>query len=103
MAVSVVFVLAASALLSSAAPGVATRSYAGETVECEFPKAGHVVIDTREPGSSITVGGKKHPAQGGSYFYQSEDGDVVAYFKPDMKHWGFGDESAVPCRVRPNP
>ena len=67
----------------------------GETYTCNFGRYGRVVIDTREPGSSITVGGKTYPAAGGSYFYQTDDGKI-AFFGPDMKFWSYADASVDP-------
>jgi hypothetical protein len=67
----------------------------GETYTCHFGRYGKVVIDTRELGSSITVGGKRYPAQGGSYFYQTEDGKVAA-FGPAMTLWSYADARVDP-------
>jgi hypothetical protein len=67
---------------------------------CQFPKGGTVVIDTREPKASITINGKRHPAQSGSYFYQSVDGDIVVMFGPGIvpKFWEYNGERDRRCR-----
>ena len=73
--------------------GSASNAYGaarGETFACYFGRYGKVVIDTREPGSSITVGDKKYAAQSGSYFYQTEEGPTV-FFGPAMKVWTYAD------------
>lgn len=73
-------------------PAVAQHRYLGETYVCHFPKAGRVVIDTREPGSSITWKGKRYAVNGGSYLYTTEDGAVQVMFGPRMRWWEFGDQ-----------
>ncbi len=69
---------------------LATQAYAkstyGETFTCFFPKAGKVLIDTREPNSSITYKGKRYRASGGSYFYQT-DADITLGFNSAMTKW----------------
>lgn len=66
--------------------GVAA-AYRGETFVCHFPVAGKVVLDTREPGASITYRGKRHPATSGSYFYQTESTTITMAFNPPMTKW----------------
>lgn len=83
--------IAAAALATLFAASAATASYRGETYVCQFPKAGRVVIDTREPGATVQWRGHSYPVSGGSYFYNTEDGRVVVYFGPAMKWWNFGD------------
>jgi hypothetical protein len=61
-------------------------TYRGETYTCLFPKAGKVLLDTREPGTSITYKGKRHPATSGSYFYQSES-DISIAFNTAKTKW----------------
>lgn len=74
-----------------------------ETFTCPFPKAGTVIIDTRTPGSTITVRGKRWPAESGSYFYGTRNGEVVVYFTPKMDRWTFADTSeTVRCSRRQN-
>lgn len=80
-------------LLAGVSPALA--AHPGATYTCRFQGHGKVVIDTREPGSSITVGGNRYPAQGGSYFYQTEDGKV-AFFEPGMKSWSYVDARVDP-------
>jgi hypothetical protein len=67
---------------------------------CHFPKGGTVIIDTREPKASITVNGTRHPAQSGSYFYQSVDGNVFVAFGPgaSFKFWELNGERDYRCR-----
>ncbi len=75
----------------------------GETFDCRFPKAGHVVIDTREPGASITVDGKRYAARDGSYFYQTDDDDVLLFFGPGFRRWTYNrTNEAVMCKQRQN-
>jgi hypothetical protein len=62
------------------------RNIYGQTFTCFFPKSGKVVIDTREPNSSITFKGRRYKASGGSYFYQTEAGITVG-FNPSMTKW----------------
>lgn len=68
---------------------------------CHFPKGGTVVIDTREPGASITVRGKRYPAQSGAYFYQGIDNDVFVAFGPGarFKFWEYEGERDYHCRA----
>ncbi len=85
-------------------PPVAADAKARRTAKiytCHFPKGGTVIIDTREPKASITVGAKRYPAQSGSYFYQSVDGDVVVMFGPGarFKYWEFNGERDTRCRA----
>lgn len=73
-----------------------------DVYDCMFPTTGRVIIDTREPGNSITVGGEKKSAQSGSYFYQTDDGAFAVAFKPDMKTWEVLPEGEVAtnCKVK---
>ena len=80
----------------------AKASSPGETFTCHFGRYGVVVIDTRDPGASITVHGRRHPAQDGSYFYQSEDGAIVVMFGPDMRWWSYHDIEDHHCARRAN-
>lgn len=57
------------------------------TYICHFGRYGVVTIDTRSPGASITIGGVRHPAQAGSYFYQADDGKIAIAFNPAMTAW----------------
>ena len=59
----------------SATPALGDGS--DKTVTCRFPGFGEVVIDTRRPGPSIVVDGSRHPASGGSYFFQTTDGPGI--------------------------
>jgi hypothetical protein len=80
----------------------ASRSLAvapGETYTCHFGQYGKVVIDTRDPGSSITAGGKAYPAKAGSYFYQVEDGKI-AFFSFNKQGWAYVDAVMDP-NLRP--
>jgi hypothetical protein len=70
----------------SAALGAYSSGYRGETYTCLFPKAGKVILDTREPGASIMYMGKRHPATSGSYFYQSES-DISIAFNTAKTKW----------------
>lgn len=83
----------------------AGQNFAGDTFTCRFPKAGRVIIDTREPGSSITYRGKTYPASGGTYFYAAnEDPKLTVLFGPRMSWWEFGTqgERATACTRRSN-
>lgn len=82
--------------------GVAHATARGETFTCYFGHYGKVVIDTRDPGGSITVAGKRYPAQSGSGFYQSNDGSVAVLFGPRMKFWIYRDVSDHHCSRRVN-
>ena len=77
---------------------------AREVLVCEFPEAGRAVIDTREPGASVTVGGTRYPVQSGSYFLQGTeeaplvDGHpFVIFFGPDMAFWDLDGERSRTC------
>ncbi|MGL5837616.1 MAG: hypothetical protein ACRCY3_03855 [Sphingorhabdus sp.] len=72
--------------LASAPPAMA-KAYIGETYKCLFPRAGKVILDTREPGASITHKGQRHPASSGSYFYQTDGSDISLAFNPSMTRW----------------
>lgn len=67
---------------------------------CHFPKSGTVIIDTREPKASITINGKRYPAQSGAYFYQSVEGDIAVMFGPGVvpKFWEYEGERDYRCR-----
>lgn len=67
----------------------------GETYTCHFGRYGAVVIDTREPGSTITVGGKTYPANAGHYYYQTEDGKI-AFFGLHKSRWAYADAGTNP-------
>lgn len=86
--------------LSFASVADAKVRRASQVYTCHFPKSGTVVIDTREPRASITVGGKRYPAQSGAYFYQSVDGDVFVAFGPgaSFKFWEYEGERDYRCR-----
>jgi len=92
------FAVFASAISSSPAQAAAR----GETFTCHFGRYGKVVIDTRDPGSSITVNGRRLAAQDGSYFYQTTDGKIVVYFGPNMRFWDYNDVRDRHCIRRPN-
>jgi hypothetical protein len=79
--------LAATSLSLSATEPVQAAGYRGETVTCIFPTAGKVVLDTREPGASITHAGTRYPATSGSYFYQTETANISMAFNPAMTRW----------------
>lgn len=74
----------------------------GETFTCHFGRYGTVIIDTREPGATITINGQRHAAHSGSYFYQSHDGKVAVFFGPSMKWWEYNDVSDHHCVHRSN-
>lgn len=56
----------------------------GHSYVCHFGKYGKAIIDTREPGASITIGGVRYAASSGSYFYQTDDGKLAIAFNPEM-------------------
>jgi hypothetical protein len=56
---------------------------------CHFEKYGVVTIDTRHPGTSITIDGVRYPATEGSYFYQSTDGKFAVAFNSKMTVWTY--------------
>jgi hypothetical protein len=74
----------------------------GETVTCRFPRAGIVIINTREPGTTITVAGRRYPASSGSYFYQAtDDPEVGIMTDSSWQRVSFRGERATRCtRVR---
>ncbi|WP_157655417.1 hypothetical protein [Burkholderia ubonensis] len=80
----------------------------GRTYVCHFGKYGVVAIDTRDPGTSITIGGIRYPASDGSYFYQTDDGKIAIAFNPKMTAWTYlSDENPdgitdSHCKVRAN-
>lgn len=59
----------------------------GKSYICQFGKYGVVVIDTRDPGASISIDGVRYPATDGSYFYQTVDGKIAIAFNPKMTKW----------------
>jgi len=77
-------------------------AYRGETYTCHYGRHGTVIIDTREPGGSITVRGKRYPAQGGSDFYQTDDGKIAVLFGPNMRFWDYEDVRDDHCVRRRN-
>lgn len=90
------------------ATGAQENRYAGETWTCRFPKTGVVIIDTREPGTTVTIRGKKQAAIGGSYFYYPRDRpDEMLMFGPNMTFWDYEhgnvSERATKCTKRRNP
>jgi hypothetical protein len=74
----------------------------GETFTCHFGRFGKVIIDTRDPGSTITIAGRRYPILDGSYFYQTEDGKIAILFGPRMKWWEYNDVRDNHCLRRPN-
>lgn len=72
------------------------------TYTCRFGPHGIVVIDTRDPGASITIAGRRRPATHGSYFYQTEDGEIAVMFGPDMRFWEYDGHRDDHCIARPN-
>jgi hypothetical protein len=75
---------------------------AGETFTCHFGRYGRVTIDTRDPGTTISLRGKRYAAQGGSDFYQTEDGKIAVLFGPKMRFWIFNDVRDNHCIRRTN-
>lgn len=70
--------------------------------ECSFPRTGIVTINPDYPGTSITVDGETMPAASGSYFYQTDDGQIAIAFRPGMEVWEIlpdGETSTI-CEVR---
>jgi hypothetical protein len=65
----------------------------GRSYVCHFGKYGEVTIDTRDPDASITIGGIRYPAKGGSYFYQTDDGKLTVAFNPKMTTWTYLSEA----------
>lgn len=96
----------AAALLTFGAPAAEGQ----EIFSCDFPKAGRVVIDTREDSRSITWNGVRYPAQSGSYFFQGTDAappvdgePIVVMFGPDFGFWDFRGERSDDCEERTVP
>jgi hypothetical protein len=89
------------AIIAVALPVVAAAKpqRTAKVFTCHFPKSGTVIIDTREPKASITVNGKRYPAQSGAYFYQSVDGDIFVAFGPgaSFKFWEYEGERDYRC------
>jgi hypothetical protein len=105
-AVRVCLALLVAGLVSAAASASKPRAYRGETYTCRFPRHGLVIIDTRDPGATITYRGRRHAAEGGSYFYAAKDDSaIVVMFGPRMRWWEFGieGERATACTRRINP
>jgi hypothetical protein len=88
---------AAAPLSARAVPPGTGKSYI-----CDFGPHGTVVIDTRYPGATITIDGKVHPAQHGSYFYQTQDGDIAVMFGPDRRFWEYRGVRDDQCVVKNN-
>ncbi|CAI8748745.1 hypothetical protein EMIT0158MI4_130095 [Burkholderia ambifaria] len=86
--------LFSSTHLASAEPTHEKKEILGRSYMCDFGKYGVVTIDTRDPGSSITIGGVRHPAKNGGYFYQTDDGKFAIAFNPKMTAWTYlsGDD-----------
>lgn len=106
-----IFVLSLFALVHFACADEPTherRAILGRSYICHFGKYGVVTIDTRDPGASITIGGVRHPAKDGSYFYQTDDGRVAIAFNSKMTAWTYLSEedpngiTDSHCRVRAN-
>jgi len=79
--------------------------YVGESWTCQFPKTGTVIIDTREPGASLTIRGKKRRAYHGSdFYYPADDPNETLIFGPNMSWWEFAytGERASKCTRRKN-
>jgi hypothetical protein len=65
---------------------------------------GMVVIDTREPGSTLTIAARRYAAQGGSYFYYAVDHpNTTVMFKPELRSWTYRSEESSGCTSRANP
>ena len=86
-------------MLAAPAP---PRVYQGDTYKCHFPKAGLVVINTREPGSKIVWRGKTYNVSGGSDFYANDQ--IYVMFGPKMRWWEFGEDGDrdTNCSVKKN-
>ena len=66
---------------------------------CQFADYGEVVIMFNKDDASIVVDGERHPATGGSYFYQTSDGSEIALmFGPgsSMETWTFQGPDGEP-------
>jgi hypothetical protein len=74
----------------------------GETFTCHFGRYGEVVINTRYPGSTITIHGRTYPTSDGSYFYQANGRKIVVFFGPNMRWWEFEDIRDNHCVRQPN-
>ena len=94
--------LAASLLALGMGGTGAAASSPGETFTCHFGRYGEVSIDTRYPDASITINGRRYPAQDGSYFYQSKDGSIAVMFGPNMTWWTYNDVDDHHCTRRAN-
>jgi hypothetical protein len=84
---------------------VASSAHAGalgETFTCHFGRYGKVVIDTRAPGSTISINGRRYPILDGSYFFQTKDGKIAILFGPNMGWWEYNDIRDNHCNRRPN-
>jgi len=87
------------ALLAAMSPAPGTP---GETYTCHFGQYGMVVINTRYPGATMTVGGRTILVYGGSDFFQARDGDEFILFGPNMRFWIYHDIRDNHCVRRPN-
>ena len=94
--------LALAALVPAAFGGAAEAASAGETFICHFGKYGQAIIDTRDPGASLTIGGRKYPIEDGSYFYHTPDDKIVIFFGPNQRFWDYRDVRDNHCRRRAN-
>ncbi|WP_124095986.1 hypothetical protein [Burkholderia gladioli] len=80
----------------------------GKSYVCQFGKYGVVVIDTRDPGASISIDGVRYPATDGSYFYQTSDRKIAIAFNPKMTTWTLMSEedseeiTDAHCKVKLN-
>jgi hypothetical protein len=97
-------------LLTALSPVALTARSPGVIYTCQFRIAGTIVINTREPGATISVNGKRHAATSGSYFYQTTDGsEIVMMFGPgaSMTKWTYQKkngpaENAKYCKRKTN-
>ena len=97
-------------LLTAMSPVALLARSPGVIYTCQFRIAGKIVINTREPGATISVNGKRHAATGGSYFYQTTDGsEIVMMFGPgaSMTKWTYQkkdgtSEKAKSCKRNAN-
>ncbi|MDZ7588079.1 MAG: hypothetical protein U5J78_02540 [Parasphingorhabdus sp.] len=67
--------------------------------QCQFTKAGEVIIALDEQQPTITVAGVAHPASSGSYFYQTtDDSQIVLMFGPgaNMENWTYQGADGIP-------
>jgi hypothetical protein len=100
----------AAAVLAVIASGTADarasarpRVILNDTYTCHFRRHGLVIIDTRDPGATITYRGKKYPVQDGSYFYvDNDDPKIMIMFGPRMRWWEWDDGDRAACARRRN-